>query len=131
MIEDTDDFLVSTNDTSYLNKHRPPLYNTWQVKRQTTIEKHTNIRIDINEHWIQLSNQKGIKALLQESNLADCNHTLTPHIDGFDLSNAIAEDTMLPTGVVAYQSIIRSLRYIADTTHPEIAFIVGLLGWHL
>ena len=38
---------------------------------------------------------------------------------------------MQPTEVAAYQSILRSLRYIADTTHPEIAFIVGLLGRHL
>ncbi len=36
-----------------------------------------------------------------------------------------------PANVPAYQSLVGSLRFLADTTHPTLCHIVGVLGRHL
>jgi hypothetical protein len=62
--------------------------------------------------------------------MTDCNPAPSPNVDGHDLSTCRPDETTLPN-VQSYQSLLSSLRYFADTTHPAIAFIVGVLGRHL
>lgn len=131
MIADTDDFLVSTNDKTFLEKQWKPLENTWKVAWRNPMEQHSNIIIQIKDDGIHLRNQNGIEELLQDHSLSDYNHTRTPHIDGFDLTTDTPEEILPSADLSSYQSIVGSLLYVSDSTHPEFAFIVGLIGHNL
>jgi hypothetical protein len=75
-----------------------------------------------------MTNPKAIHSMLQAQGLQDCNSATTPHIDGHDMSDMQADEDMI--NLKTYQSILGSCRLLADTTHPEIAFITGIAGQH-
>lgn len=54
----------------------------------------------------------------------------TPHVD-----NADATEKRQPHEPAAdqaqYMSVLGGCRFVADTTHPQPAFIAGVLGRHL
>jgi hypothetical protein len=66
--------------------------------------------------------------LLAADGLDDCNSSPTPHIDGQDTSKTTDADIL--TDKTAYQSLLGSCRFLADATHPRLAFIIGSLGCH-
>jgi hypothetical protein len=77
---------------------------------------------------ITISNPALITNLLAANGLNDCNPLPTPHIDGQDTSKTT--DAELLTDKIAYQSTLGSLRFFADVTHPQLAFIIGSIGLH-
>jgi hypothetical protein len=48
-------------------------------------------------------------------------------MDGHDLSTRQPDEPLI-SDITQYQSLVGSLRYFADTTHPSTSFIVGILG---
>jgi hypothetical protein len=75
-----------------------------------------------------MTNPKAIHRMLQAQGLQDCNPAPTPHIDGNDMSDMKTYEDMI--NIKTYQSILRSCRFLADTTHPEIAHITVIAGQH-
>jgi hypothetical protein len=106
---------------------------TWKVSRQPLISgtsvKHLGIQITRDPTGdITISNLALIINLLAANGLNDCNPSPTPHIDGQDTFKATDADIL--TDKTAHQSTLGSCRFLADTTHPQIAFIIGSLGLH-
>jgi hypothetical protein len=91
--------------------------------------KHLGIQItrDTNGDII-ISNPALIINLLAANGLNDCNPSPTPHVDGRDTSKTT--DTDILTDETAYQSELWSCRVLADATHPQPTFFIGLLGRH-
>lgn len=52
-----------------------------------------------------------------------------PYVQSADLSKRKEIESTVETK--AYQSAVGTLRFISDTTHPGIAWIMGILGRHL
>jgi hypothetical protein len=130
MVADTDDLLVSTNCASYLAQQRLRFESEWQITIQSPVHQHNNLRLDRTPITLTISNPKCILEFLAQHNLQDCNPSPTPHMDGHDLSTRQPNEPLL-SDIPQYQSLVGSLRYFADTTHPSISFIVGILGLHL
>jgi hypothetical protein len=130
LVADTDDFLVATNSPLYLEQVRHNFIQEWQITIQNPVKQHANLLIDRTPTTLTVSNPKGIKEVLRQHGMTDCNPAPSPHVDGHNLSTC-RPDENTPPNVQAYQGLVCSLRYFADTTHPAIAFIVGVLGRHL
>jgi hypothetical protein len=81
-----------------------------------------------NNGDITICNPALITNLLVANGLNDCSPSPTPHIDGQDTSKTTDDDIL--TDTTAYQSMLESCRFLADTTHPQLAFIIGSLGRH-
>jgi hypothetical protein len=77
---------------------------------------------------ITISNLPLITNLLAANGLNDRSPSPTPHIDGQDTFKTTDADIL--TGKTAYRSKLGSCRFLADTTHPQLAFIIGSLGRH-
>jgi hypothetical protein len=78
---------------------------------------------------ITISNPALITIMLAANGLNDCNPSPTPHIDGQDTCKTTDADIL--TDKTAYQLTLGSCRFLADTTHPQLAFIIGSLGLHV
>jgi hypothetical protein len=77
---------------------------------------------------ITISNPALVTSLLAANSLNDCNPSPSPHIDGQDTYKTTDADILIDK--TAYQSTLGSRRFLADTTHPQLAFIIGSLGHH-
>jgi hypothetical protein len=130
LIRSTDDLSLQVSSQQYLDKVRKQLERTWNVTRQLLLPgtsiKHLGMKItcDTND-YITISNPALITNVLAANGLNDCNPSPTPHIDGQDTSKTA--DTDILTDKTAYQSTLGSCRFLADATHPQRAFILGLL----
>jgi hypothetical protein len=134
LIANTDYFAVSASSQSYLNIIRVPFENEWKITIQrftaeNPTKQHARIKIQkLPDGSISMTNPKAIYSMLQAQGLQDCNPAPTPHIDGHDMSDMKADEDMI--NLKTYQSILGSCRFLADTTHPEIAYITGIGGQH-
>lgn len=78
---------------------------------------------------LKISNPKIIQRLLVDHGLTDCNPTTLPYTISADLSARKPNEATADKK--AYQTAVGTLRFIADTTHPGLAWILGILGRHL
>jgi Reverse transcriptase (RNA-dependent DNA polymerase) len=134
LLADTDDFLVTASSSSYMAAIREPFQREWQITTQllspATPIQHTGLKISLLPSGaITLSNPRTISTLLQSHGLFECNPAPTPHLDGQDLTCRRPDETAADRA--EYMSILGSCRFIADTTHPQTAYICGILGRHM
>lgn len=78
---------------------------------------------------IKLSNPKGVNQLVAQQGLSDAHPTVMPYVVSADLTAAKPQEVILP--LKPYQTVTGSLRFMSDSTHPILAWIVGVLGRHL
>lgn len=88
---------------------------------------------------LHLSYPKIITNLLKQHDTDEANSTSVPDVKSSDLSKKRANANTVY--VKKYQRFVRdtlilsvpmgTLRFIADTTHPGLTYIVGILGRHL
>lgn len=141
------DFLVSTPTMEDLDLLSKPLEN-WNITKQTVSEEnpikttvsndstqpahfqHVRLKITKMESGgIHISNRKVITKLLEKERLAKSNSVSVPYKIPSDLSATKENDVLCNKSDI--QSAGGTLRVIADTTHPVITWIVGMLGRHL
>jgi hypothetical protein len=129
LIANNDDFAVSASSQSHLNIILVPFEKKWKI----TIQRFTAENPIIQNYWattgikiqqfpdgsISMTNPKAIHSMQEAQGLQDCNLAPTPHIDGHDMSDMQVDEDMI--NFKTYQSILGSCRFLADTTHPEIA----------
>jgi hypothetical protein len=70
-----------------------------------------------------------LDALLSHHGMADSNPTILPHVASATLHSTQDGEPLVDPS--EYRSVVGSLRFLADTTHPLIAHPVGVLGRHL
>lgn len=78
---------------------------------------------------IQLSNPKIIQKLQTDQGLENCNPVQVPYVTNADITTRRSDEP--PADKKAFPKVVGILRFIADTTHPAIAWITGVLGRHL
>jgi Reverse transcriptase (RNA-dependent DNA polymerase) len=134
MLADTDDFLVTASTHTDIDELRAPLDKNWQVTVNKLTDdaasiRHTGLKIAKHNGEYSITNPVLFEELLASKGLLDCKPRLTPHQDGADLLVARPDEPIVPTR--PYQSVVGVIRYLADTTHPELSYIAGILGRHL
>ena len=73
--------------------------------------------------------KKIITKILKEKGLDGSNSTSVPYVINADLIKRKLNEPTVDTK--QYMKDVGSLRFIADTTHPGISYIVGFLGRYL
>lgn len=147
---DNDDFLFTAPTDADVESLLAPLRKAWSVtvqylrhahdsaQRRTAISKddagaslqHVGITLTRLENGgISMTNNKHIDALLAAHKMRACNPAALPCLPSADLRAFHNGD--VPTDQRAYQSLIGSFRFLADSTHPDIAYITAVLGRHL
>ena len=91
---------------------------------------HVGLKITrLSSGGIKISNPKIITKLLKEKEMDGSNSVSIPYVINADLSKRKENESTVNNK--AYMKDVGTLRFIADTTHPGIAYIVGVLGRHL
>ena len=148
MEADNDNFLVSAPTETDLDNLAKPLQEAWQItvqelKSGKSIEKmtksengppdsfqHVGLKITrLTNGGIKISNPKIINRILQEKGLDGSNAVSVPYVIDADLTARKDHESTVDSK--QYMRDVGTLRFIADTTHPGIAHIVGILGRHL
>lgn len=90
--------------------------------------QHKGLKIEIKDAGtITATNPNNIQKILDSCGLGDFNSTSTPHVDNQD-ATARRASPEIPDDQVLFMSVLGGCRFVADTTHPKIAYIVGVLG---
>lgn len=145
---DNDDFFFSAPNDEDLDNITKPFIDAWQCTIQRldhgqSIEKsartehgppqsfqHVGLKIArLQNGGIKISNPKIIEKILAAKGLLGANPVSVPYVINADLT--ARKDSEPTVDTKAYMSDVGSLRFIADTTHPGISYIVGVLGRHL
>jgi hypothetical protein len=134
LLADTDDFLVTSTSAIFLSDVRSAFERQWQITIQQLTPsspiQHTGLRITRTPSGtITVTNPGAITRLLTAHGMQDCNAAPTPHLDGQDLSTCRPDEPHADQAT--FMSALGSCRFIADTTHPQIAYICGVLGRHM
>jgi hypothetical protein len=134
LLADTDDFLVSSTSATFLSTLRSEFEREWQITIQCLTPsspiQHTGLRIArAPSGTITISNPRTIHHLLAEHGLQDCNPAPTPPLDGQDMSDCRQEEPQADRA--SFMHALGSCHFIADTTHPRIAYICSVLGRHM
>lgn len=153
---DNDDFLVTAPTENDLHQLTAPLKKAWGITVQKLTAEHSistmhtvhmlpshdadkesprhfqHVGLKITKltcGGIQLSNPKIILKLLSEHGLTNCNPVHVPYVANADITARRPDEDRADKK--AFQKAVGTLRFIADTTHPAIAWISGVLGRHL
>ena len=136
MVLYVDDILLATNDLSILYETKKFLSKNFEMKDLGEASFILGIQIhrDCSRGIIGLSQRNYIDIVLKRYGMLDSKplDTLVAKGDKFSLNQCpkgnleIEEMKSIP-----YTSIIRSLMYAQVCTHPDIAYIVGVLGRYL
>lgn len=148
MEADNDDFFITAPTDDDLDLLSKTLEEVWQVTTQKLSAGHTLEKLAKSEHGppqsnqhvglkisrlpgggIKISNSKIIQKILKENGFDGANSLSAPCVISADLT---ARKEHEPTvDVKQYMGNAGSLRFIVDTTHPDIFHIVGIIGRHL
>jgi hypothetical protein len=88
------------------------------------------IKRDCLRHSISLSQPGYIKSILDNFSMSDCNPSSTPMDEGQKLSVRMSLSTPEEKAeivCVPYCKLIGKLLYLAIATHPDIAYVIGIL----
>ena len=131
-----DDILLAANDTDLLIETKQILFSHFDMKDLGGSSYVLGIQIlhDRPSEIMRLSQQTYIERILKRFNMKSCSSGKTQIVKGDRFSkgqcpqNDIERDKMK---AVPYSSVMGSLMYAQVCTHPDIAFVVGLLGRYL
>ena len=122
-----DDFLVVTNHTPLSNQVRNQLSRKYKLKDLGRVQHLLGWKITHSTEGITISQPSYIQELLDKYGLTNAKTFSSPIA-----SELITLDTTsakpLDENTHDYKGVIGSLRYLADSTRPDISFIVGFLS---
>ena len=130
------DILLATNDTNLLIETKQLLFSHFDMKdpREASFVLGIQILRDRPSGIVRLSQQTYIECILKMFNMQSCSYGKAPIVKGNRFSkgqcphNDIERDQMK---AISYSSVVSSLMYAQVCTHPNIAFVVGMLGRYL
>ena len=126
-----DDMLIISNKQSLLNQTKKQLKTKCETKELGPVSHILQWKITRNRNTITINQPACIDKSLNEQGMANCKPTATPCAPGTVLANKTATDPDLKKEQHQhYQQLVGSLRYLADSTRPDIACITGQLGRH-
>ena len=124
-----DDFFVAATSTTLIEKLYEKLQTRYEIRRLGEPKLFLNWRIQrYRDGAIHISQPPTIKAILSKHQLADCNPKPTPYAES-KLSDTHVASKLLPEEkITTFRQTIGELRYIADSTRPDIAHSVSRLA---
>jgi len=118
-----DDMLIFGSNLHIINDVKSMLNANFDMKDLGEADVILGIKITRTENGIFLDQSHYIEKILKKYNYFSSKPACTP----YDSSVKLFKNTGDSVNQTEYASIIGSLRYAADCTKPDIAYIVGLL----
>lgn len=94
---------------------RPSRYLGWHCHYHDDVSMALNQRLEVDK-------------TLDHSNMIGCNGKHTPFRSNKDYHEPTSEATALPDTIPLDRKLVGDLRCIADSTRPDITFVLGWLG---
>ena len=122
-----DDFLVISNNSTLRQHVKQHIQSKYSLKDLGPVRHILGWKVHRDQTGIYISQPAYINKLLTQYNLQTAKPSTTP-IASDILGTPEKESKPLDTKTHNYSALIGSLRYLADSTRPDIAFITGYLG---
>jgi len=122
-----DDFLVVTNHTPLISTALTALKKKYSVKDLGPVQHIIGWKITRTPTDITITQSAYIDQILSRYQQTDCNPAPTPYLPE-PLTRTHPGDTPLNPKLHNYNGIIGSLRYLADSTRPDIAHATSALA---
>ncbi|RVW44373.1 Retrovirus-related Pol polyprotein from transposon TNT 1-94 [Vitis vinifera] len=131
-----DDILLASNDSDLLIETKHMLSTHFDMKDLGEASYVLSIKIfrDRANGVLKLSQRTYIKKILKRFNMHNCSSTKVPIVKDDKFSKAQCpqnDDEREEMRTIPYLSLVGSLMYAQVCTHPDIAFVVGMLGRYL
>ena len=125
----TDDFLVVATDEHLITALFTKLRKKYNVKRLGEPSQYLGWKIGHhNDGSVKISQPKYIDSILDRLRMTYANGVKTPYAHSTGWHPPTDEDDRIPESAEIYQSILGELRYIADSTRPDIVFAANKLA---
>lgn len=125
-----DDFVVCTNSSKLYRELLGALREKYQAKDLGNASHLLGWSIyqDASTKTVHVSQPHLSREFIQIMNMQNAAPSSTPYSCGLSLDTAQTQDTKLNEEQFPYSSAIGTLRYLVDSTRPDLAFIVGQLA---
>lgn len=129
LLADTDDFLITAQDTELLERLISQLQKEWDVKEQKPVSQHMGVAILREQNSTRLSVSKHIDQLASDMSMSDCNPAKLPHDTKVDLCPRKPGEQILDDATkLLYAHAVGLTRFITDTVFYEVAYIASQLA---
>lgn len=124
-----DDFLVTAQNNRAMDEFYNVMKTRYNIKRLGRPRRYLGWHCHYKKDGsIALSQRLLIDQTLQHANMINANGKSTPFPSDMEYHAPNKEDTYVPETLYKCRQLVGDLRYIADSTRPDIGFVVGRLG---
>lgn len=129
LIITVDDFLTITNNLTLLSQIKSQLATHYKLQHLGPVKHIIGWKVDRNytQKTITISQPAYIRQVASIYNRTNCKPTHSPYQAQLPTKTE-EHQPQLDGKVYPYQSLIGHLRYLADSTRPDISHITGVLG---
>ena len=123
--------LIISNSSSLMQTTKEMLKEKYDAKELGPVNHILQWKITRTNNTLKISQPACIQQILEEHNMRQCKPMKTPHCTGITLTKQQKGEKELNNDRKhPHQQIVGSLRCLADSTRPDIAYITGQLGRH-
>ena len=126
-----DDFAVATKYPDMYRQLVNDLREKYMVKDMGSAKQIIGWTIKRNGSAVHISQPHLAETFLHILDMLKCNPKATPYAVGLNLQEAQEEETILNHTRYPYSTAIGVLRYLVDSTRPDLAYITGALARHM
>ena len=126
-----DDILLIGPSAHILREVASDISKMFDIRIEATITKFLGISCDIHENEVIIHGAAAVNRVLHQFNMESCRTATTPLPAVTVLDKSFEPKTSEERIVmqsVPYQELVGSLLYLANTTRPDISYVVGLLS---
>ena len=125
-----DDFAVATKSPELYQELLADLSTTYMVKDLGLARQIIGWTVMRNGSAIHISQPQQTETFLQILNMQSATPKHTPYASGLKLHAAEQDEDVLNTTQYPYATAIGVLRYLVDSTRPDLAYVTGALAIH-
>lgn len=124
-----DDFLATASSPKAMDKFHNIMSTRYKIKRLGRPRRYLGCHFHYKLNGtIALSQLVHIDKTLNDAGMLRANGKHTPYPNNTSYHPPTPQDIELPERQENYMQLVGDLRYIADCTRPDLAYIFGLLG---
>lgn len=124
-----DDFIVAAENTKAMDQFYAAMKERYDIKRLGRPGRYLGWHCHYTaDGRVALSQRLLIDKTLKGAGMLNCNGKRTPFPADTPYHAPDNDDDHLPDTVDLYRKLVGELRYIADSTRPDITFVTGRLG---
>ena len=126
-----DDFLVLATHQNLVDELYHLLLQKYKIKRLGKPTRFLNWTLTRTKEGLHLSQPDAVDAILQQTNMHDSNPTLSPYNNVKPLDHQQPTEPLSAREATRYRQILGEIRYITDSTRPDIAYATNRLAQHM